>query len=58
MVTARERDRLDIIENTRLEIPFLIEDVQRDPVGNGNEPVRVSAVHFPQDDDMARIVCA
>lgn len=55
-VTAEELDRLDIIENTRLVIPLLIEDVRRDP--SGNEAVRVGAAHFRPDGRLARIVWA
>lgn len=55
-VAAGELDRLDIIENTRLVIPLLIEDVRRDPAGN--EPVRVGAAHFRQDGELTRIVWA
>ncbi len=55
-VTAGELDRLDIIENTHLVIPLLIEDVRRDPAGN--EPVRVGAAHFRHDGELARIIWA
>ncbi|CCF84886.1 NUDIX domain-containing protein [Nitrolancea hollandica] len=52
-VTEGDLERLDIIENTRLVIPLLIEDVRRDPAGN--EPVRVGAAHFRRDGELARI---
>ncbi len=55
-VTTGDLERLDVIENTRLVIPLLIEDVRRDPAGK--EPVRVGATHFMLDGELARIVWA
>lgn len=53
-VMADELGRLDIIENTRLTLPFLIEDMHRDPAGV--EPVRVGAAQFQQDGELEQIV--
>lgn len=55
-VTTGDLERLDIIENTRLVIPLLIEDMRRDPAGK--EPVRIGAAHFMPDGELAQIAWA
>ncbi len=55
-VTTGDLERLNIIDNTRLVIPLLIEDMRRDPAGK--EPIRGGAAHFRPDGELARIVWA
>jgi len=55
-VTTGDLDSLDIIENTRLVIPLLIADLQRNPLGH--EPVRVGAAHHHPNGRLERIVWA
>jgi 8-oxo-dGTP diphosphatase len=55
-VTAEELKGLDIIENTRLVLPLLIADLQRDPPGH--ETVWIGAAHYHEDGRLERIVWA
>lgn len=53
-VRPDEIAELDIIENTALVLPMLIDDVTRDP--EGREPVRAGAAHYRPDGALECIV--
>ena len=44
---------LDIIETTAHALPYLVEDVRRDP--GGGEPVKIGVAHYQADGDLSLI---
>ena len=55
-ISAAEFAGLDIIENTALVLPLLVEDLAREPAGS--ERPRVGAAHYGPDGALERIVWA